>query len=60
MTQEDDVAKFTAAVKEIAERDGVSEDEATANLLSLLHSEPVQDAITTDIGKRVEALEADK
>lgn len=52
------VEEFTAAVKESAARDGISEDEAANNLLKLLNTEPVEDAITTDIGERVEALEA--
>lgn len=39
---EEDVAKWTAAIHEIMERDGVTEEEANIGLIAVLLSPPVQ------------------
>lgn len=58
MPTQSQIDQWNAAVERIAERDGIDLAEAAENLVNLLNSDEVQDAIRTEVQARLDSLEA--
>jgi hypothetical protein len=52
------IDQWNAAVKELAEREGIDEELAAARLIRLLTSDKVQDDIRIEVDERLNFLEA--